>query len=76
MTVIKYYHARRIELAKEMLIRQPSVTTAAEKLSFGSVYLFSRFFHHHVGMSPTEFVKAARHATAHGQPGASESTDA
>lgn len=75
-TVIRYYHARRVELAREMLIRQPSVTAAAEKLSFGSVYLFSRFFHHHTGMSPTEFVQSVRNATAPGRHGASESTDA
>lgn len=54
ISVIKYRNQKRIELAKALLAEH-SVTEVAERLGFTSIYVFSRAFKDHVGISPTVF---------------------
>lgn len=53
--IIKYYNAKRLKYAKEMLREGASVTSVANELNFSSIYSFSRFFKNAAGCSPTEY---------------------
>ena len=55
MPIIKYYNAKRLEYAKEMLREGAAVTPVANELNFSSIYSFSRFFKNAAGCSPTEY---------------------
>lgn len=56
--VIAYYHTKRVQYAKRMLEETSlSVYALSEKLNFGDIYSFSRFFKKQVGVSPTEYKK-------------------
>ena len=55
MPIIKYYNAKRLEYAKEMLREGAAVTRVANELNFSSIYSFSRFFKNAAGCSPTEY---------------------
>ena len=55
MPIIKYYNAKRLEYAKEMLREGAAVTRVANELNFSSIYSFSRFFKNAAGSSPTEY---------------------
>lgn len=59
-SIIKYYNARRLEYAKEMLREGASVTAVANDLNFNSIYSFSRFFKNATGQSPKEYKAQAR----------------
>ncbi len=58
VTVIDYYHNKRIEYSKNKLKTTTlSITAISEKLNFVDIYSFSRFFKTYVGCSPTEYRK-------------------
>lgn len=58
ITVINYYHNKRIEYIKnELKTTSLSITAISEKLNFLDIYSFSRFFKIYVGCSPTEYRK-------------------
>jgi len=53
-----YYHEKRIEYIKHMLMTTNlSITLLCEKLNFSDIYSFSRFFKKSVGCSPTNYRK-------------------
>lgn len=58
MPIIKYYNAKRLAYAKEMLREGAGVTRVANELHFNSIYSFSRFFKNAAGYSPTEYRSA------------------
>lgn len=55
--VIQYYNQKRLEYAKEQILKGQSVTEISQDLHFSSIYTFSRFFKTHEGCSPTDFEK-------------------
>lgn len=55
--LIAYRNDKRMQLAKTMLMTL-SVSDVSAKLGFSSIYVFSRAFKNHVGVSPGEFKKA------------------
>lgn len=57
--IIKYYNAKRLAYAKEMLREGAGVTRVANELNFNSIYSFSRFFKNAAGCSPTQYRSAA-----------------
>lgn len=52
--IIAYRNQKRMQMAKEML-NTNSVTEVSEKLEFSSIYVFSRAFKNHFGISPNDF---------------------
>jgi AraC-like DNA-binding protein len=58
MPIIKYYNAKRLAYAKEMLREGAGVTQVANELNFSSIYSFSRFFKNATGCSPTQYHSA------------------
>lgn len=51
-----YMAARRLDQARQMLLGQRfKVHQVADALGFGSVATFSRWFHQHAGVSPTQY---------------------
>lgn len=57
ISLIAYRNNKRMQLAKIMLQTQ-SVSYVADKLGFSSIYVFSRAFKNHFGISPIDFKKA------------------
>lgn len=55
--IMAYRNKKRLQTAKEML-KEHSVSVVAEKLGFSSIYVFSRAFKNHFGVSPTQNKKA------------------
>lgn len=54
--IIAYRNEKRMQMAKKMLPHN-TVSAVSEKLGFSSVYVFSRAFKNHFGISPTEALK-------------------
>lgn len=57
ITLQEYIISKRIELAKEYLLRGSSVDTASELAGFGSYYNFIRIFKSRVGVPPGTYKK-------------------
>ena len=57
-TPLRYYNARRMERAAELLLRGARVGQVADELCFGSAYAFSKAFKKHFGLSPRTWVQA------------------
>ena len=57
VSLIAYRNNKRMQSAKIMLVTQ-SVSAVAEKLGFSSIYVFSRAFKNHFGISPSDYKKA------------------
>ncbi len=55
--IMAYRNEKRMQTAKEML-KHHTVSVVSEKLGFSSIYVFSRAFKNHFGVSPTQFAKA------------------
>ncbi len=55
--IIAYRNENRMKTAKEML-KHNTVSVVSEKLGFSSIYVFSRAFKNHFGVSPTHSAKA------------------
>lgn len=55
--IMAYRNEKRMQTAKEML-KYNSVSVVSEKLGFSSIYVFSRAFKNHFGVSPTQLAKA------------------
>ena len=55
--IMAYRNEKRMQAAKEML-KYNSVSVVSEKLGFSSIYVFSRAFKNHFGVSPTLLAKA------------------
>lgn len=55
--IMAYRNKKRMQLAKEML-QSDTVSVVSEKLGFSSIYVFSRAFKNHFGVSPTDSTKA------------------
>ena len=53
MSIISYRNKKRMEKAEELL-RTKTVSLVAETLGFSSIYVFSRAFKQHFGVSPTQ----------------------
>ena len=53
ISLIAYRNNRRMQLAKALLLTE-NVSAVSEKLGFSSIYVFSRAFKNHFGISPTE----------------------
>ena len=53
MSIISYRNEKRMEKAEELL-RTKTVSFVAETLGFSSIYVFSRAFKQHFGVSPTQ----------------------
>lgn len=54
ISLIEYRNNKRMEFANQLL-HSCSVTEAAEKLGFESIYSFSRAYKHHFGLSPSKY---------------------
>jgi AraC-like DNA-binding protein len=55
-TIRQYLVRRQLETAEMLLLNSTcSIAEVAQAIHFKSPALFSRFFHHHRGISPTEF---------------------
>ena len=54
ISLILYRNNKRMQLAKTLLLTE-AVSAVSEKLGFSSIYVFSRAFKNHFGVSPTEF---------------------
>ncbi len=54
VSLILYRNYNRMQLAKTLLLTE-TVSAVAEKLGFSSIYVFSRAFKNHFGISPTKF---------------------
>lgn len=59
VSIISYRNNKRMELA-EYLLKNQNVSAVAEALGFSSIYVFSRAFKTHSGLSPTEFKKEVK----------------
>ncbi len=57
ISLISYRNNKRMQLAKTMLHTE-TVSNVVEKLGFSSIYVFSRAFKNHFGVSPRNFKKA------------------
>ena len=57
ISLMAYRNNKRMQLAK-ILLQTESVSAVADKLGFSSIYVFSRAFKNHFGVSPTESAKA------------------
>ena len=55
--LIAYRNNKRMESAKSMLVTH-SVSDVSNKLGFSSIYVFSRAFKNHFGISPSDYKKA------------------
>ncbi len=55
--LITYRNGKRMEMAEKML-KTETVSSVSEKLGFSSIYVFSRAFKNHFGVSPIEIAKA------------------
>ncbi len=55
--IMAYRNEKRMQTAKEML-KQNTISVVSEKLGFSSIYVFSRAFKNHFGVSPTQFATA------------------
>jgi AraC-like DNA-binding protein len=61
ITLKAFIDLRRIEIAREMLLySNHKISTIAEIMGFNNLYSFSRFFSHHHGCSPRQYVKLTR----------------
>jgi len=60
--LIAYRNKKRMQLAKDMLKTQ-TVSKVAAKLGFSSIYVFSRAFKNHFGISPSDCKVAERDQT-------------
>lgn len=56
-SLVRYYNQLRLEQAKLMLMEGVTVSEAAERLGFGSLYAFSRFFKQREQLSPSAYRK-------------------
>ncbi len=54
ISLILYRNNKRMQLAKTLLLTE-TVSAVSEKLGFSSIYVFSRAFKNHFGISPTDF---------------------
>lgn len=54
-----YYMKRRFEKSKEEMHRGTTITDISQKLGYKSIHAFSRAFHKHEGMAPSEYKKWA-----------------
>ena len=54
ISLILYRNNKRMQLAKTLLLTE-TVSAVSEKLGFSSIYVFSRAFKNHFGVSPTDF---------------------
>ncbi len=54
--IMAYRNEKRMQTAKEML-KHNTVSVVSEKLGFSSIYVFSRAFKNHFGVSPTQLAK-------------------
>ena len=54
--LMTYRNERRLQLAKNMLGKE-NVSTVSEKMGFSSIYVFSRAFKNHFGISPRDLLK-------------------
>ena len=52
----QYFHARKMNLALEMLREGEKLKQIADKLNFSSPYSFSKTFKKHFGSSPTQYL--------------------
>ena len=57
ISLIAYRNNRRMQSAKIMLATQ-SVSDVSDKLGFSSIYVFSRAFKNHFGISPSDYKNA------------------
>ncbi|MBQ8742622.1 MAG: AraC family transcriptional regulator [Clostridia bacterium] len=57
ISLIAYRNNKRMQSAKIMLTTQ-SVSDVSNKLGFSSIYVFSRAFKNHFGVSPSDYKKA------------------
>ncbi len=57
ISIIAYLQSLKLKKAEEYLCMGMSATETSERLSFSSIYSFSRFFKNKTGMSPTEYFK-------------------
>ena len=57
VSLIAYRNNKRMESAKSMLVTH-SVSDVSNKLGFSSIYVFSRAFKNHFGISPSDYKKA------------------
>jgi AraC-like DNA-binding protein len=57
ISLMAYRNNQRMQSAKVWLQKE-TITAVAEKLGFSSIYVFSRAFKNHFGVSPSEFKKA------------------
>lgn len=57
ISLIAYRNNKRMQSAKIMLTTQ-SVSDVSNKLGFSSIYVFSRAFKNHFGISPSDYKKA------------------
>jgi len=55
--IMAYRNEKRMQTAKEML-KHNTVSVVSEKLGFSSIYVFSRAYKNHFGVSPTKLTKA------------------
>lgn len=56
---VSYFHKMKIDYAKDLLLEgDKNITEVSEKLGFQSIHYFSRFFKTHVGVCPTDYIKA------------------
>jgi len=68
--VMEYFGRRKIEAAKEMIRRDDgNFTEIANRLSYQSIYYFSRHFKKVTGMTPSEYASGVRALAAKTKPG-------
>ena len=61
MTAIQYISKLKYDQAKKMIQHtELSLSEIAWNLGFGSLQYFSRFFHEHSGLSPSEYMAKVR----------------
>jgi len=56
ISIIAYRNEKRMQVAKELL-KNNTISAVSEKLGFSSIYVFSRAFKNHFGVSPTHLAK-------------------
>ncbi len=56
ITVVEYINSQRIEKAKELIVKEGmTVNKVSEAVGYSNNVTFTRNFHRHVGMSPSEY---------------------
>lgn len=58
--VIKYYNQKTISYAKLYLEQNKTIQEISDTFNFSSIYVFSRFFKQHTGISPTVYKRIAK----------------